>query len=64
MKPPVYVNPGVSHENGAIESPHAHLKQRMRQAILLRSNHDFESLDDYQSFLNRIVAKLNGQHRK
>lgn len=60
---PTRNNPGISHENGAIESPHAHLKQRMRQAILLRGSHDFESLDEYQSFLNRIVAKLNGQHK-
>jgi hypothetical protein len=60
---PTRNNSGVSHENGAIESPHAHLKQRMRQALLLRGSHDFESLDDYQSFLNRIVAKLNGQHK-
>ena len=60
---PTRNNPGISHENGAIESPHAHLKQRMRQAILLRGSHDFESLDDYQSFLNQIVAKLNAQHK-
>jgi len=60
---PTRNNPGVSHENGAIESAHAHLKQRMRQAILLRGSHDFESLEAYQSFIEQIVVKLNRQHK-
>jgi hypothetical protein len=28
-------NRGVAHENGAIESPHGHLKQAIRDALLL-----------------------------
>ncbi len=36
--------PGLSHENGAIESPHDHLKRRICQALLLRSSNDFKSL--------------------
>lgn len=60
---PTRNNPGISHENGAIESPHGHLKQRMRQALLLRGSNDFDSLEDYQSFLDKIVSKLNRQHK-
>jgi len=60
---PTRNNPGVSHENGAIESPHGHLKQRMRQALLLRGSNDFDSLEEYQSFLDKIVFKLNRQHK-
>lgn len=56
-------NPGESHENGAIESPHGHLKHRIKQALLLRGSHDFESLEAYQSFIDGIVAKLNRQHK-
>jgi len=52
---PTRNNLGVSHENGAIESPHGHLKRRMRQAILLRGSHDFEDLEAYQSFIDNIV---------
>ncbi|MEY4589741.1 MAG: hypothetical protein RL497_1817 [Pseudomonadota bacterium] len=52
-------NKGVSHENGAIESPHGHLKKRIKQAILLRGSHDFNSLEDYQLFIDSIVSKIN-----
>jgi transposase-like protein len=31
---------GVAHENGAIESPHGHLKNRIEQAIYLRGSSD------------------------
>ena len=33
---PTRNNVGVSHENGSIESPHGHLKRRIKQALLLR----------------------------
>lgn len=58
---PTRNNPGVSHENGAIESPHGHLKKRIRQALLLRGSNDFESLDAYQSFVDGIVTRMNRQ---
>lgn len=60
---PTRNNPGVAHENGAIESPHGHLKQRIRQALLLRGSHDFENLQAYESFINGVVSKLNRQHK-
>jgi transposase InsO family protein len=52
-------NRGVSHENGAIESPHGHLKKRIKQALLLRGSNDFLSLEDYQIFIDTIVSKIN-----
>ncbi len=42
---PTRNNRGVSHENGAVESPHGHLKRRIRQALLLRGSADFEALE-------------------
>jgi hypothetical protein len=30
---PTRNNPGVAHENGAIEGPHAHLKLALQQAL-------------------------------
>lgn len=56
-------NLGLSHENGAIESPHGHLKRRLKQALLLRGSHDFTSLEDYQAFVDSIVSKINRQCR-
>jgi transposase InsO family protein len=52
-------NPGFSHENGAIESPHGHLKRRIEQALLLRGSVDFTSLEEYQVFLDAVVSKIN-----
>lgn len=52
-------NRGKSHENGAIESPHGHFKRRLQQALLLRGSHDFNSIDDYQGFIQGIIDKKN-----
>lgn len=54
---------GKSHENGAIESPHGHLKRKMRQALLLRGNNNFNDLEEYESFIHKIVAKINASHK-
>lgn len=60
---PTRNNTGIAHENGAIESPHGHLKNRIQQALLLRGSHDFERIADYQALINQAVAKLNDLHR-
>lgn len=56
---PTTNNPGVSHENGAIEAPHGSLKRRIDQAIKLRGSNDFPNLRAYRAFLEHIVDKLN-----
>jgi len=52
-------NRGVSHENGAVESPHGHLKRRIAQGLLLRESADFPSLEDYRQWLNALVGRFN-----
>lgn len=52
-------NPGESHENGAIESPHGHLKTRIAQRLLLRGSRDFADLDDYRGWLAGLMAEAN-----
>lgn len=52
-------NRGIGHENGSIESPHGHLKRRIRQGLLLRESADFERIEDYQSWLDGIVKQMN-----
>ncbi|MEA3643083.1 MAG: IS21 family transposase [Lamprobacter sp.] len=52
-------NRGVSHENGAVESPHGHLKRRMAQALLLRDSADFATLQDYRQWLDALVVRFN-----
>ena len=52
-------NRGVSRENGAVESPHGHIKRRIVQALLLRESADFASLEDYRQWLDELVARFN-----
>lgn len=53
-------NRGISHENGAIEGPHGHLKRRIEQALTLRGTCDFDTVADYQQWLeSAVVGKLN-----
>ena len=60
---PTTNNPGVSHENGAIEAPHGCLKRRIEQAVKLRGSADFSNLRAYRDFIEHIVAKLNKRCR-
>lgn len=59
---PTRNNTGIAHENGAIESPHGHLKNRIKQALLLRGSHDFDSIADYQALIHQASARLNDLH--
>jgi transposase InsO family protein len=52
-------NPGVSHENGAIESRQGTLKDRLDQALLLRGSRSFGDLDQYRQFVGDVVVRLN-----
>lgn len=54
-------NKGVAHENGAIESANGHLKRKIDQQLMLRGSRDFTCLNEYEKFINLIVAKINRQ---
>lgn len=56
---PTRNNLGVSHENGSVESSHGHLKRKIKQALILRQSNDFDSIESYQEFINKIVARRN-----
>jgi transposase InsO family protein len=56
---PTRNNRGLGHENGAVESPHGHIKRRIEQALLLRGSVDFESVDAYRVWLDGIVRRFN-----
>jgi hypothetical protein len=61
---PTRNNPGVAHENGAVESAHGHLKKAVTDALLMRGSRDFADLADYRSFIDAIVGRKNAQNRK
>ena len=52
-------NKGIAHENGSIESPHGHLKNRLTQQLYLRGSFDFASVADYQALIDQVVTTLN-----
>lgn len=55
-------NRGEAHENGAIESPHGHLKRAIRDALLLRGSAEFDDLLAYRRFVDEIVGRHNARH--
>jgi len=57
-------NPGIAHENGAIEGPHGHLKRAIADALLLRGSADFDALVGYRGFIDEIVGRQNTRHAK
>lgn len=57
-------NRGQAHENGAIESPHGHLKRAIRDALLLRGSAEFDDLLAYRRFVDEIVSRHNARHAK
>ena len=57
-------NPGVKHENGAIEAAHGHLKRRIKQALLLRGSNDFKTVAEYQVWLDQVVQGHNRRNAK
>jgi hypothetical protein len=61
---PTRNNRGVAHENGAIESPHGHLKSAVRDAMLLRGSADFADLLAYRRFIDEIVSRHNARNGK
>jgi transposase InsO family protein len=61
---PTRNNRGLAHENGAIESPHGHLKRAIEDALLLRGSRDFDRLEAYRRFVDEIVGRRNARNRK
>ena len=61
---PTTNNPGVSHENGAIEKSHDIFKKAVEQALLLRGSRNFTTQQEYTYFLESIIKKRNSERRK
>jgi transposase InsO family protein len=57
-------NRGLAHENGAIESPHGHLKKVLADELLLRGSRDFEDLAAYRRFIDEVIGRRNARNRK
>ena len=60
---PTRNNRGESHENGAVEGPHGHVKRAIGDALLLRGSRDFDALAGYRAFVGEVVARRNSHRR-
>ena len=57
-------NPGKGHENGAVESSHHHIKNRIEQSLIVRGNSDFSSLQEYREFIREVTKQHNKHNTK
>jgi len=56
---PQTINVGCPNENGSVESSNGHIKNRINQALILRGNREFYSVDEYRNFLESVLAAAN-----
>jgi len=61
---PTRNNKGESHENGSVESSHGHLKNRIEQELLLRDSNCFNSVAEYEQWIQNIVLNSNKRNSK
>ena len=47
-----------------MESPHGHIKNHIKQALLLRGSYDFVSSSAYQQWLDEVVHQHNRRNAK
>jgi len=57
-------NRGKGHENGSVEAAHGHLKSRLHQMLALRGSYNFDSIAQYQQFLDKVASTHNQRHAK
>ena len=50
---------GKKEQNGDVEALNGALKRRIEQQLLLRGSRDFESREDYQSWLQELCRQVN-----
>jgi len=58
MKPHT-IQIGAAHENGDVESLNGVLKRRLKQHLLMRGSSDFDDLESYRDFLEKVLNKAN-----
>jgi transposase len=56
------INPGKSHENGAVESRHGRTKKLLTEELVLRGSRDFESVEAYEAFVQATLERRHNRH--
>jgi len=56
------INPGKSNENGAVEVRHRRTKRLLEQALVLRGSRDFDSVENYEQFVQATLDRTHNRH--
>lgn len=56
---PQRINVRKANENGDVEQSHHRFKRALEQNLILRGSNDFESIDEYDAFLKKLVKQKN-----
>jgi hypothetical protein len=57
------IQTGQPNENGDIEQRHYRFRRAVEQALLLRGDRDFATVEEYRSFLGKLFEQLNSGRR-
>jgi hypothetical protein len=60
---PLTINVGCPNEHGDVESGNRHLKRRLNQHLILRGSRDFASLEEYDRFVQGVMAAANAKRQ-
>ncbi len=52
-------NPASPHENGDVERSNGLFKNAVDQSLIIRGSRDFETLEQYAQFLQKIIDRMN-----
>jgi len=58
------IQPRKANENGDVEQRHHRLKRAVDQALMLRDSRDFQTVEEYKTFLRALVKQLNAGRRE
>ena len=52
-------NPASPHENGDVEKSNDLFKKAVDQSLIIRGSRDFDSVEEYKKFLQKIIDRMN-----
>ena len=61
---PERTNPSRANENGDVEQRHYRLKKALSQALMLKGSRDFDTRQEYEVFLRKVLDQLNSGREK
>ena len=52
-------NPASPHENGDVEKSNDLFKNAVDQSLIIRGSRDFDTIEEYEKFLQKIIDRMN-----